>query len=325
MKKAFSNFWIRNAVFFLFVLILARINNDKESYSAFDRFKVYLSYFVDYVWVLVHNKILVERFLLRKKIKVYFLLLPLSYLAYFFFFCFFDHYPISLATAITGILNLSAIKLLGLGLYFIVRYIIDRERFYKASLTAKDLEMQLLKGQLNPHFLFNALNNIYSDLITGSKNGQELILKLSELMRYILDSNKKEFVTLGEEIRFIENYMTFEKERLGERCEIVLTKNIEDSNVKIAPLILFTFIENAFKHGTLAIQKSTILISIEAAKGKLQMQVSNPIFPSEQNSTKIGLNNTKRRLELLYPESHRIKIDTSDNRYHVQFYLTALA
>lgn len=318
----FAGFWTRNIIFLVFILILARLNNDRGSFEnfSFERFKIYFSYLVDYGWVLFHNKILVERFLLRKKWRVYAALLPLSYLSYLPFFYFFDpQYEPGWASVFTAVMNLSAIKLLGLGLYFIVHYLLERERFYKATITAKELEMHLLKGQLNPHFLFNALNNIYSHLLTGSKNGQELILKLSELMRYILDSNKKEYVTLGEELKFIDNYIAFERERLGDRCEVIFQKEIEDASLHIAPLILFTFIENAFKHGTIAIRQSVIKISIIGTSEQLNLVISNPIYQTEKQSTKVGLSNTKRRLELLYPDKHKIGIDTRGERYLVHF------
>jgi two-component system, LytTR family, sensor kinase len=328
MKKIFSNFWTRNILFLLFILLLARINNDNGSFAdfTFERFKVYLSCVIDYTWVLFHNKILVERYFLKKKVKEYFLLLPLSYLSYLpFFYAFYTANGISIGSALTAIMSLTAIKLLGLGLYFLIRYILHKERFYKASLNAKELEMQVLKGQLNPHFLFNALNNIYSHLITESKNGQELILKLSELMRYILDSNKKEYVSLGEELKFIDNYISFEKERLGERCEISLKTQVSDPGAKIAPLLLFTFIENAFKHGTQMIQKSVIEITITASENQVELFVTNPLNESSESSTKVGLINTKRRLELLYPEDHKIEINQVNNRYEVYLNINAVS
>jgi LytS/YehU family sensor histidine kinase len=309
-------------------MLLARVNNDKGSLSDFnyERFKVYLSCVIDYTWVLCHNKFLFERYFLKKKVKQYFLLLPLSYIGYLpFFYVFYTTNPVSLGSALTAVMSLTAIKLLGLGLYFIIRYILHKERFYKASLNAKELEMQVLKGQLNPHFLFNALNNIYSHLITESKNGQELILKLSELMRYILDSNRKDLVSIEEELKFIDNYIAFERERLGERCDIIFKTDISDPSLKIAPLILFTFIENAFKHGTLAIQKSVIEISISTQADELNLIISNPIHQPVQNSTRVGLSNTKRRLELLYPEDHALTINTDNNRYLVNFNITSLA
>lgn len=320
MKKWLSNIWFRNTIFFLFILFLARLTNDRGSFADFnfERFKIYLSYAVDYAWILVHNKVLIERFFLRKKIKLYILFLLCSYLAYLPFYFFFNApYDPEVGAVLTAVMSLTAVKLLGLGLYFIVRYVSERERFYKASINAKELEMEILKGQLNPHFLFNALNNIYSYLITESNNGQELILKLSELMRYILDSNRKQTVMLWEELHFIENYMAFEKERLGARCEIVYKAAVDNEKVKIAPLILFTFIENSFKHGTLSIQKSVIEINIVYAKGKLEMKVTNPVSTIEIDSTRTGLRNASRRLELLYPESHNLMIERDEKKFTV--------
>jgi len=306
-------------------MYLAWLTSDRSSGGGvtFARFKIYLSYFVDYVWILVHNKVLFERFFLKKKVRIYLGLMAISYTLYFPVYLFFNStsYDPNVGAIPTAIMSLSAIKLLGLGLYFIVKYILDRERFYKASMDAKDLEMELLKGQLNPHFLFNSLNNIYSHLVTGSANGQELILKLSELMRYILDSNKKQFVGLSEEIKFIENYIAFERERLGDRCEIIYNAQLHDGNARIAPLILFSFIENAFKHGTLSIQRSTIELSIISNEKYIELCVSNPIYTSTPTSTKIGMQNTVRRLELLYPERHELNVNNTGEKYSVNFKL----
>jgi hypothetical protein len=327
-KKWWSAFWFRNTLLYLFILFLARtLNDNKEDLAdmTLTRFKIYLSYTVDFIWILVHNKLIFEKFFLRKKFGIYLLLLLVSYAAYLpFYYWFNTPYGPEVGMVLTAVLSLTAIKLLGLGLYFIVRYIIDRDRFYKATINAKELEMELLKGQLNPHFLFNALNNIYSHLITGSSNGQELILKLSELMRYILDSNKKELVSLSDEVKFIENYIAFERERLGARCEIRFTKNIADGNLKLAPLLLFTFIENAFKHGTLSMNKSEIDISLTSSGNTIELKVSNPFQKSELDSTKIGLQNTVRRLELLYPETHKLIISENDSRYNVHLTINTL-
>jgi len=320
IRKLFENIWMRNIIFFMFILFLARLTADRGSFSAFtfERFKIYFSFAVDYVWIFVHNKILIERFLLKKKLKTYALLLLISYLCYLpFYFYFNSPYDPAVGAIATAIMSLTAVKLLGLGLYFLVRYIIDKERFYKASVNAKELELEILKGQLNPHFLFNALNNIYSHLLTESKNGQELILKLSELMRYVLDSNKRKNVSIAEEIKFIENYIAFEKERLGGRCEIDYVKDIENYEVKLAPLILFTFIENAFKHGTMAIQKSEIKIKILSRLGVLELNTFNPVCHVEKDSTRVGLKNTLRRLELVYPENHSLDIHTNEREFRV--------
>lgn len=205
--------------------------------------------------------------------------------------------------------------LIALGVYLAFTYFKERTALLEMDNMRKELELKQLNEQLNPHFLFNALNNIYSHLLRDSGDGKELILKLSELMRYILDSSKKNMVSLNDEIKFIDNYVAFEKERLGKRVEIKYDKHLPSTDFKIVPLILFNFIENAFKHGTTSIQKSEITIRINANSDSLHMEVTNPIRDSAIVSTQIGLNNAQRRLSLLYPGTNMLTIAQENSRY----------
>lgn len=206
---------------------------------------------------------------------------------------------------------------IALGVYLAFKYFKERAALLEIENVRKELELRQLNEQLNPHFLFNALNNIYSHLLRGSGDGKELILKLSELMRYILDSNKRRTVTLNEELIFIEHYIAFEKERLGERCEVHYTKSHTAVNFNIVPLILFNFIENAFKHGTTSIHKSDIYISISANNTSLKLIVSNPVYPHPKLSTQTGLDNAMKRLSLIYPDAYRLEIKQDVHRYIV--------
>jgi len=208
--------------------------------------------------------------------------------------------------------------------YLAYIYYRDRERLFQVEQEKKELELRQLNEQLNPHFLFNALNNIYSYLLTQSSSGKELILKLSELMRYVLDSSKKVQVPLDEEIAFIEHYIAFEKERLGHRCQLIYEKDASAENACIIPLILFSFIENAFKHGTTTIKPSEITIRIKTDERKLQLFVRNEIHNGNKVSTQTGLENTRRRLELLYPEQYILDIREKDSHYIVHLELNDL-
>lgn len=205
--------------------------------------------------------------------------------------------------------------------YLAYIYYRDRERLFQVEQEKKELELRQLNEQLNPHFLFNALNNIYSHLLTQSASGKELILKLSELMRYVLDSSKKSQVPLEEEIGFIEHYIAFEKERLGQRCTVVYTRDISAEEACIIPLILFSFVENAFKHGTATMKATEIQIAVNADKDYLHIFVCNTIHKSGSASTHTGLENTRRRLELLYPGQHELDIRNEAGTYSVNLKL----
>jgi sensor histidine kinase YesM len=209
--------------------------------------------------------------------------------------------------------------------YLAYTYYRDRERLFRIEQEKKELELRQLNEQLNPHFLFNALNNIYSHLLTGSSSGRELILKLSELMRYVLDSSKKSQVRLEEEIAFIEHYIAFEKERLGHRCRVHYSAAVAATDACIIPLILFTFIENAFKHGTTAMKPAEISIGIQADRKELKLVVRNEIHLASNASTHTGLENARRRLEMLYPNQYKLDITEEAGHYIVQLHLYELS
>lgn len=208
--------------------------------------------------------------------------------------------------------------------YLAYTYYRDRERLFRIEQEKKELELRQLNEQLNPHFLFNALNNIYSHLLVQSASGKELILKLSELMRYVLDSSKKAQVPLDEEIAFIEHYIAFEKERLGHRCQVDYNTNIAAADACIIPLILFSFVENAFKHGTTAIKPSEIEIRLKADGKQLHLFIRNEIHQGNKASTFTGLENTRRRLALLYPDQYELNISEEDGHYTVNLKLNDL-
>lgn len=213
---------------------------------------------------------------------------------------------------------------IALGVYIAYTGFRDKERLLQIENEKKSQELKQLNEQLNPHFLFNALNNIYSYLLNGKENGKELVMKLSELMRYVLDISKKDIVPVTDEINFIENYMAFEQERLGDRCRLEYVKQVNNTGVQIASLIIFNFIENAFKHGTVSIYPSVIVVKIKVDNNSLELYVSNPVYSSPGISTQLGMNNTRRRLELLYPGQYDMNIIPNENSYTVSLKLTGL-
>lgn len=291
---------------------------DSKNLSARSVFLV-LSYFTFiFLWIIFHNKILLEKLLLRKKTAVYILSIPAGYILWFYvkktFSSYYRSFPVSHTTEIFYYILYTS---LGIAIFLSTRYLFERKQFYQAGLLRRETELQQLKAQLNPHFLFNALNNIYSYTLHNDKFGNDLILRLSELMRFILDSSEKEKIPVSSEIAFIENYISFETERLGKRCSILYTKNITWPDRPIAPLILFPFIENAFKHGTDTIQKTIVAITLSNTPRSLDLMVKNSIVPMKQPSTKKGLLNATRRLELLYPHQHDLQIDAGEDEYIV--------
>lgn len=181
------------------------------------------------------------------------------------------------------------------------------------------MELNYLKSQVNPHFLFNSLNSIYSLSRQQSPETPDLVMQLSELMRYLLESSKKDTVLLKEELTFIENYLLLEEQRLSTRCKIEFTIEGNAFDLRISPMLLIPFVENAIKHGAHSTnEKSTIDVTtfIEDSKLNFSVENSKPSTASIIQREGMGLKNVKRRLQLLYPE-HILNITDTAANYKV--------
>lgn len=188
-------------------------------------------------------------------------------------------------------------------------------------------ELNFLKSQINPHFLFNTLNNIYALTLIKSDSAPATVIKLSEIMRYMLYECNEEKVSLDKEIQFIKNYYELEKLRLKSNSEIVLNIEGDAAGYKIAPLILNPFIENAFKHGISSnVNSSYVHISMEIENQQLKFEIENNIAKVKRDqlgkkSGGIGLKNVKRRLEIIYPKEHELSINENENVFQVKLKL----
>lgn len=183
-------------------------------------------------------------------------------------------------------------------------------------------ELAFLRSQINPHFLFNSLNNIYSLAYQKSDRAPEAIMKLAEIMRYMLQESNEPLVKLSREIRYLENYIELQKLRFKGEAYIDLTITGDYAEQEIAPLILISFVENAFKHGVASEPKNPINVTICISHHRLLFEISNKksLFNKDVSSG-IGLNNVRRRLDLLYPGNYELKVDESDLMYFCQLSL----
>jgi two-component system LytT family sensor kinase len=192
------------------------------------------------------------------------------------------------------------------------------------TLLFNQMQLNSLRGQLNPHFLFNTFNTLYGISLEFPDRTPDLIMKVSQLMRYQLESNSKQCVSLEEELEFINSYIQLEKERVAYRCDITYDCKIDNENAyKVAPMLLIAFIENAFKHGTCAIEKCFVRIIITVENGLLHLHVVNSIPKKKTGviSTKIGLKNTIERLNLIYGKDYKLDIQDDKNTYIVDLKL----
>lgn len=194
------------------------------------------------------------------------------------------------------------------------------------QVAVNESELQFLKSQINPHFLFNNLNNLYSHALENSPKTPEIILELSGFLRYMLYECKEEYVLLSKEIGQLENFIRLNELQIEERGRVNFNQEGISDHFKIAPLILVIFVENAFKHST-ASQSGGIDIDINikaCEKGKIDFRCSNT-FESSSNTDNlangIGLKNVKKRLNLIYPGKHNLEIYQADGHYHVKLCL----
>ncbi len=184
-------------------------------------------------------------------------------------------------------------------------------------------ELQLLKAQVHPHFLFNTLNNIYSFSLENSPKTPELILKLSSLLSYMLYDCKAEEVLLEKEIEVMKNYIDLEKERYGNKIEISLNIEGDIKDKYISPLLLLPFLENAFKHGTSEqLEKPWLSVDISVKKYTMKCKIvnsKNNYVPFSENG--IGIQNVKKRLKFLYPDNHELKMNDEEDFFVVSLLL----
>jgi two-component system LytT family sensor kinase len=185
-------------------------------------------------------------------------------------------------------------------------------------------ELSYLKAQINPHFFFNTLNNIYALTNIDVEKAKTALLKLSRMMRYVLYETEKNQTLLSKENEFIKDFIELMKLRLTNKVTLDLRIPEKIEEAEIAPMLLLPFIENCFKHGISSQKESSILISLSKEKNYLVLHTENTIFKSTENTPEgsasgIGMTNTVRRLELLYPGKYKLDIDqeNAENQFRI--------
>lgn len=263
--------------------------------------------------IYIHNLVLLPKYLLKQRFISYFVsvtvLLLLTTLA-------FHHeggsFKKDLFTYLPFFLGAASVNL-------VKRQINNELEDKNKELHQREMELNSLKSQINPHFLFNSLNNIYALTLTQSPQAPELILQLAGLMRYQLESTRKNLVTLEEEIDFLRQYFELEKIRIGDKARIEFTVDLDGFSLWIPPMILMTYVENAFKHGVNRDKsKSFILIDIKTVKNILTMRVENGKPERKAVNTDFGgfgIKNVNRRLDLLLPKRYKVDVKDLEDKY----------
>lgn len=203
-------------------------------------------------------------------------------------------------------------------------------RGMEAALTRSKADVQFLRSQINPHFLFNVLNTLYGTALQErSERTAEGIQKLGDMMRFMLHDNNRDFIPMSREIDYLRNYIALQKLRIQSTPNIVINDGINSDgcNNPIAPMLLIPFVENAFKHGISLREASWINVSLSCTAGQINFEVRNSMHPRQDNDTEqdksgIGIINVKERLNITYPGKHRLVYNGDGREFFVQLTIT---
>ncbi len=272
---------------------------------------------IAHIQIYIHNVFLYKKYFSKHNVK-YLIGTVILFASYFLINYFTPFRFMQNESPVTMGISVFLIYLIGLGFYYIHKNILERNLLFQTELIERDEEIRHLKAQLNPHFLFNALNNLYGTALTDPAETPDKILELSELLRYQIESSKKERVSLEDEIEFIKKYLSYERNR-NPKLLINFETDIDTDRVTLSPMLFMPFIENAIKYSSYT-DKPAFSISIVADKRKLIFKIENNFNESGRkfSGTNTGISNTKKRLELMYKNKHQLLINEVDEIYTIE-------
>lgn len=264
--------------------------------------------------------ILFKRFFTERKYKFYLLGLTANLLVVSLFYKFITE-PFSPIDFLACLVSMVFVNVFSVAFYFSKNGITKQVQLQEIKNQQLEAELQLLKSQINPHFLFNTFNSLYG-LITLGNNEQaaETTLKLSDLMRYVLDASQKDRVSLKKEVKFINDYIDLEKIRLNPKADVTFKVQGLENDILVAPLLFIPLVENVFKHGFQEVQQLGYAYFSLSVQGKqLFFEAENSVNATLKTQTKsgIGLVNLRKRLSLIYPDKHSLLIDNNEKTFKV--------
>lgn len=324
-------FWI--GVYFFYTYFLGYGTNNTAYINKFSLFLMPITICTGYFFLFF----LIPKYLLQKKQGLFILYTIYTFIVSSFFIILSILYGLVFSYDLT--VNEASpltktIPFIVFGIYFVVLVVIMlglvmhnyksalksedlKNKFLQTQLQLKEQELKFLKMQIHPHFLFNTLNTLYGFALKKSDNAPDMILKLSNLLDYILYQVEKPRVLLSNEIQHIEDYIALEKMRFQENLQVKFDKEIHDSLIQIAPMILLPFVENAFKHGKYINGKLSVSINLKISDNSLYFNIENSAQKATNIKKGIGLENIKKRLEMLYHKSFILRTDQTDTMYIV--------
>lgn len=317
--KIYQNFFLRNLIVhtiifgIIFVCVYDETKFEGQSWTYIFN-KICLGYFSCIIWITCFNLLIIKPFLFRKQYQIFFLLLFIYWGSFYFIMSWF--FPF------VGLGNFRTLSIFSLVVNGIVFYFLHIVITKKVTQTDKDIinfksELSFLKQQLNPHFLLNAMNNLYGESLSDPEKLPDRILNLSDMLRYQIEATKKDFVFLNEEIDFIKKYLeyyTFRNERL------VIIQNYKGTldEIEIPPLFFLPLVENAIKFSG-ETESPFITADLKVKSKNLSFTLKNNFLEtgSRLSSTGIGIENLKRRLEV-YGLKHELSCEKEKNTFIIQ-------
>lgn len=285
----------------------------------------------------LNSNVLIIKLLLRKKVVPYTLSILACYLLFVYNFKPLVTYVnpnehifpppeiVKVVSKLIATLIFLFVLLVSTGIRLTIQWYDTEKKRVHTEKEKAEAELSFLKAQINPHFLFNTLNSIYTLAIKQSEKTPEAVMHLSNMMRFVTTEAQSTFVSLEQELQYIEHFIDLQKLRLPRN--ITVNSHVDSDNLAtyIAPLLLMPFIENAFKYGISTRETGTIDIAILVKKGVLLMTVQNQKFKTineEKDKTGIGLENTKKRLEMLYTNRYTLEMNDLEKIFFVKLELT---
>lgn len=327
---------IFHVLFWVIVWIAITINASEQNFLGYNFFVEFVN-LLFYIFIVYFNiNYLFPKYLKGKSIQVYISYLILTALLLtpikgaFLYILHYDS-PISQRQILRKLHSTFLFSFMIAGATTIFKILLEWIKYQREKKKLEKEKMQselkFLRSQINPHFLFNTLNNVYSLALVKSDKTPEIILKLSEILRYMLYECNIPKVKLNNEIKYIENYLALEKLRQREDVKIDLVIEGNTDNIEIAPLLFTPFLENAFKHGiNKVISNASVNIFLKVNENEVYFMVENskPEFTTEDFKKKqggIGLANVKKRLKILYPKNYKLDIENTKKTYKIELFL----
>ncbi|MCT4580367.1 MAG: histidine kinase [Flavobacteriales bacterium] len=325
-SKKHLNEWL----FQLFVISVLFIlfSFDKYDNSGFELRKLY--FFISYaIYALIIGYVLLPKFLFKKKYGAFIISILIVFSAAYYLeefvlekIFYHDKRGQYVSGVLVTLLQIFPIVITMVSFKLVWDASKKQIEFEQLKTIAKEHELLYLKAQIHPHFLFNHLNNLYAHAIEESKKTPSIILELSSVLRYMLYDCKENFVSLSDEVTHLKHYVVLNELQIEGRGQVIFNTQINNENYTIAPLILNVFVENAFKHSTSSLDQTIhIFIDVKVDQdGKLYFSCKNSYSPTTNAQglpRGIGLENVKKRLEMIYPNKHLLSISASNNEYNV--------